>query len=518
MIDFNKLLKDEAKAEEEPITLTPEQQAFCDEVSQTSTSIRLDAVAGSGKTFSLVRAAQLIPQSEATIALAFNKKIQLVLADVFPSHIECKTFNGLGSMVWSRAKGRIKLNPRKIGALTSDYCRINDMGDDWASIRALTTQLKSSGIIHPAVLEKAINNDNEIDYDGIAELAEYHDIQCNKFIAEAALTILLESTKEAMGQCIDFDDQIYMSTYFAPDRVWPKYDNILVDESQDLSEMQHDFLERLMHDDTRLIIVGDPHQAIYGWRGASSASMDILQERFGLKCMPLSVCFRCPPEIVALAQESVPHIKPWEGKASGIVSYPEEWESSDLKKGSVVLCRNNAPLVALAFRLLEDDIPAYFAGRNLAAGLKKVVDKVGEGSLANALAEWRDSNVDTALANKKYDIADKIEDQYDVLECIRCGRKYENKYELKSGIDYLFRKEYSPDAIELSTIHRSKGKEWDTVYFLNSELIPGRWVSKALEEGKSCGPWMMEQEENLRYVCVTRSLNELIYITQERAA
>ena len=500
------------------ISLTPEQSAFLTEVAETSTSIRLDAVAGSGKTFTLLEAANRIDPSEATIALAFNKKIQEVLSSKFPSHVECKTFNGLGSMVWSRTKGRLPLNPRKIGMLTSDYCKLHDMGEDWHHIKNLATQLKSSGVIHPLVAEKVAGEARCLSNEEIVDLAEYHDIEVNKDILDAAMVVLLESTKEAINKRIDFDDQIYMSTYFAPDKVWPKYDNILVDESQDLSEMQHDMLERLMHEDTRLIIVGDPHQAIYGWRGASAESMDVLQERFGLKKMPLSVCFRCPPEVVKVAQESVPHIKPWPGKASGTVETLEDWEPEDLKLGSVVLCRNNAPLVGLAFRLLEVDIPAYFAGRNLAVGLKKIVDEVGGGSLANALDDWRGRKLSLAVANQNFDKADKIEDQYEVLECIREGRKAENKAELKQGIDYLFRKEYSPDAIELSTVHRSKGKEWNTVYFLNPHLIPGRWVQKAFEEGKSCGPWMMEQEDNLRYVCVTRSLNELFYITQERAA
>lgn len=501
--------------------LTPEQNAFIEEVETTHNNIRLDAVAGSGKTTTLVRAAQVMPQGESTIALAFNKKIQEVLAESFPSHVHCKTFNGLGHNIWMGLRGRLKLDSRKTGAITSEWCKQYDLGDYWKPIRALADQMKKSGLIPPGAESKLKVDAEIVDIEAALTLAEYYDIDLPKkqehVVVNAAVEVLEQSIREAYITRIDFEDQLYMSTYFTPDIAWPKYDTILVDEAQDLSDTQHDMVSRLMHPESRLIIVGDPKQAIYGWRGASADSMDVLSERFNLKLHPLTVCFRCPKSVVKVAQEIVPWIKPHEAANDGtVINIRTDWKPEDLETGSVVLCRNNAPLVGLAFDLLGSGIPAFFNGRNLGANLKKIVDKIPLGPLGEALASWYTTELSLASANEQFDKMDKIEDQYEVLQCVMENYKADSKAMLKEGIEYLFRKEYSPDAIELSTIHKSKGKEWDTVYFLNQGLIPGRWVQEACDTGKSCGPWMLEQEHNLRYVAVTRSLDKLVFMERER--
>lgn len=498
--------------------LTPEQQAFITEVQTTKNSIRLDAVAGSGKTTTLLAAAQSMDPSERCVALAFNKKIQEVLAEKFPPHVVCKTFNGLGSQVWTKFRGRVKLDTRKMGNITSEVCKERDLGDEWHAILAYANQLKKSGIIHRETAEFNKYPGTTPDTDTLLALEAHHDLSSNQEIVNAAFEVLKRSHAESKLKRIDFDDQLYMSTYFADDRYWPTFDTILVDESQDLSGVQHDMIERMMHKDTRLIIVGDKYQAIYGWRGADSDSMDKLEARYGLKKMPLTVCFRCPPEVVEVAAKIVPEIKPFQSKEPGaVIRLGTEWDPANLKLGSVVLCRNNAPLVAMAFGLLGLNIPAYFSGRNLGAGLKKTVDKLPSGPLGEALVHWKDLEVKLALANQQFDKADQIEDTFDTLTCIRVNAESKDKRALKTDIDYLFRKEYSEDAIELSTIHRAKGKEWDTVYFLNQHLIPGRWIKKALDEEKECAGWMMAQEWNLKYVAITRALKELIFIDKKRS-
>lgn len=493
---------------------TPEQLDFIKQIEEGSTGIRLDAVAGSGKTTTLLAAAQHISPSQTTIALAFNKKIQEVLEQRFPKHIHCKTFNGLGHTILGRRFGRPKLNARKMGELTSDRVNNSAMSEKWYEIRDLACQMKSAGLCHPDFEDKLKCETKIADYNSIQELALHYDLTIDDDIIDAAMDVLSMSMVAASTGEIDFDDQIYITTYFTADKYWPKYQNILVDESQDLSYMQHDMVERLMESEvSRLIIVGDPNQAIYGWRGAASSSMNDLEERFKLKRMPLSVCFRCPSQVVTLAQAIVPQIQPKENADPGVIERKGiDWKSTDLEEGSVVLCRNNAPLIALAFDLLRNNRPAYFSGRDIGAGLKKALKQVGEGLLGAALLNWMNENVDKAKAKGHYDKADMIEDTYEVLECIRVSCEARTKNDLIKGIEYLFRVEYSPDVIELSTIHRSKGKEWETVYFLNENLIPGRWILDAYMEGKPSATWMMEQENNLHYVAVTRSLNKLIFI------
>jgi len=50
----------------------------------------------------------------------------------------------------------------------------------------------------------------------------------------------------------------------------------------------------------------------------------------------------------------------------------------------------------------------------------------------------------------------------------------------------------------LSTIHKTKGLEFDHVYLLRPDLLPAPWVDEDDEES-------MQQEKNLEYVAVTRA-------------
>jgi superfamily I DNA/RNA helicase len=67
----------------------------------------------------------------------------------------------------------------------------------------------------------------------------------------------------------------------------------------------------------RIIAVGDRNQAIYGFRGAHSASMDEIKKRFNARTLPLSVSYRCPQAVVLKAREWVERIEWAEGAEDG---------------------------------------------------------------------------------------------------------------------------------------------------------------------------------------------------------
>lgn len=294
--------------------------------------------------------------------------------------------------------------------------------------------------------------------------------------------------------------------------------------------MQHDMIERLGAA-SRLLVVGDERQAIYGWRGASAKSLDDLQRRFKLRRMPLTVSFRCPENIIKHAQRIVPYIKAdkpggrvfnWEvdketdegGKA---VNPGPAWFPEDFVRGSVVLCRNNAPLIKLGFAFIRYGIPCYFTGRDMAASLKKIVQALPTSTtLQSALQSWYEDETDKLMEKKKYAQLDAVTDRYEALSAIILGSSAQDKTSLIRGIEKLFMRQPSPEAIELSTIHKAKGKEWPIVYFLNEHLIPGRWVLEAYNNDVPGSEEAMVQEDNLRYVAVTRAMDTLVYFTLDR--
>jgi superfamily I DNA/RNA helicase len=61
----------------------------------------------------------------------------------------------------------------------------------------------------------------------------------------------------------------------------------------------------------------------------------------------------------------------------------------------------------------------------------------------------------------------------------------------------------------LSTIHKSKGREWERVYWLNrAGTCPSKWATQA---------WQRNQEDNLCYVAATRAKAELIELPEINA-
>jgi len=77
---------------------------------------------------------------------------------------------------------------------------------------------------------------------------------------------------------------------------------VLLDEFQDTSPVQLDLLAGLF-DGAAVTAVGDPNQAIFGWRGAGSDTMGDFRARFGRQCLELhlSTTYRNPEPVLAVA-------------------------------------------------------------------------------------------------------------------------------------------------------------------------------------------------------------------------
>lgn len=99
--------------------------------------------------------------------------------------------------------------------------------------------------------------------------------------------------KNARG-LIEFSDQVALACAIA--RSVPavggvlrsQFKVVLLDEFQDTSVAQLGLLADLFGPGHPVMAVGDPHQAIYGWRGASAASLTGFRERFALPDQPVT--------------------------------------------------------------------------------------------------------------------------------------------------------------------------------------------------------------------------------------
>ena len=103
---------------------------------------------------------------------------------------------------------------------------------------------------------------------------------------------------------------------------------------------------------------------------------------------------------------------------------------------------------------------------------------------------------------RKKDTSSILEKYDSILIMIEAAEPL-NVGELVSGIEKIFERD-PVDSVILATVHRSKGLEADTVYFLGRELNEF-FMSKA--DG-----WKFEQEVNNIYVGITRAKRRLVYL------
>ncbi len=93
---------------------------------------------------------------------------------------------------------------------------------------------------------------------------------------------------------IDFRNQIKSET-----------DYILVDEAQDINWVQYEMLLIMAEDHHNLFLIGDPNQAIYGFRGSDVTILEDFVERFDPKVLHLSLNHRSTPQIVNIANNLI---------------------------------------------------------------------------------------------------------------------------------------------------------------------------------------------------------------------
>ncbi|WP_265446128.1 ATP-dependent helicase [Flexivirga meconopsidis] len=210
---------------------------------------------------------------------------------------------------------------------------------------------------------------------------------------------------------LDFADQMALAAQLA--RSYPelgglerrRFRAVLLDEFQDTSEAQLVLLRSLFAggqagstDPVRVTAVGDPHQSIYGWRGASATTLGSFPELFAdasgpAKVLPLSTSWRNDESILAAANRAagplraasrvpVEILRPRPGASVGLISaarlldpeaeaaYVADWiaERHTREDGewtgrtAAVLCRKRSSFVPVVEALRARSIPVEVIG------------------------------------------------------------------------------------------------------------------------------------------------------------
>jgi DNA helicase-2/ATP-dependent DNA helicase PcrA len=468
-------------------TPTEEQAAIVEAARSSDRNLLVSALAGAAKTSTLELIAQALPSTE-ILALAFNKKMAVEMQERMPSNVKAMTLNALGHRVWMDATGRrLKINASKTYDIAQPLAmslRSDVIWEQFAELLRIIDFGKACGYIPSGHFDQAKALMRDDDFFGHLE-QKLSDIEVD-FVREVTLTSLHMAMK---GDC-DFNDQILMPTIFHG--AFPRYALVLVDEAQDLSALNHATLRKMCK--RRLIAVGDPCQAIYGFRGAHEESMQMLRETFDMQELPLTISFRCPQEVVKHVRWRAPQMRWPEWARLGTVTTLSSWTADDLATDGVIICRNNAPLFGTAIKLLKNGRSCELHGKDVVASITKIMRKFGGHDLPqHTVLEKIDAWLAGEMEKNKPRAFDRLRDR---AECMKVFAM--EGATLGDALTYAQHLSQLRSPLKLMTGHGAKGLEFDHVYFLDQGLV-----------GKE------DQEPNLRYVICTRAKETLTYIRSE---
>ncbi len=253
----------------------------------------------------------------------------------------------------------------------------------------------------------------------------------------------------------DFSDQITdtIQLFRKQPKLIPSYDHILVDEYQDVNTVQTELLRLLQP--LNMFIVGDPRQAIYGWRGSKVSYIMDFQKASG-DTITLVKNYRSSPAIVHLMNHCIREMK-----------LPDVIPTQDFEKNTALFSFTSEAdeLQFILEKLVEEDKETFILART-----NRVLKKCSE-----------------MLRSKQ--IPHLLRSEYDASE--------------------------NTSKITLATVHAIKGLEAERVFVMSasSSNFPCKASDHPILDAMKYDEYDRDEEElRLFYVAISRAKKEL-YIT-----
>lgn len=529
----------------EPVLKTPtaEQTAIIGRV-RSGAHVLVQALAGTGKT-STIEACVAESPAKNVLLCAFSKDVALTLEKRLPKTtrdriLRARTIHQLGYAVLCAhgcvprvdddlIENLVNDVARAIGAIASRDKRASpDSECDWLPVKfgvGTDNAEISIGVTRAArdlvkrLKETCSNLDlgedqieecvQELDaFDSIDEADEAVARAIALFAYQGSARIDREPWREE--KVIAFCDMIWLPLVLGL-RPKKSFDLVLVDEGQDLSRPQFEFVQKFKVDAAPLVVVGDLHQSVYGWRGAVGDEVWEAMREIGAAVMPLTVSFRCSRSVVEVANQIVPDLRAKADAPLGAVrvcSFEQMLEvlpTTDV--GSFVLSRNNAELFRTAIQLWRRKARFHFhKGRDLARGLHQILarlDVTSVESFLKSLTSWYEAECKKAEEQASAAKLDRLKQRHATLLAFMECEAPSNLGRLLHEIISIS----SSDAlVTLHTVHGAKGLEIDRVFLLRQTFARHR------ERAGSNDLVIPQEELNLEYVAITRARHELVWV------
>lgn len=489
------------------------QQDIFDFIQHGNGNSVINALAGSGKTSTIVNAVKLIPSTCNALFIAFNKEIvkelEKKLAGV--KNVQVKTLHSLGLLMIRRNLGtNIEIDEYKYRT----FIKKNIKQLSSADFDKMTTKLMqqyTDNVIQLCDLGRYNLAQCEKD---LLQVSARHDIPIIDDECNAVLNVMKWGRENTTS--IDFTDMVWLPYELTLNPIGLQYDYIFIDECQDLNAAQRELFLRCFRRGTRFIAVGDKKQAIYSFAGADAKSFAKLQSLPNTTTLPLPISYRCPKKVVNLANQFVDTMECREGAPDGEIVH--NVSIKDIHDGDMVLCRTKMPLIKLYMRYLRMGVKSYVRGQDIGLNLLRMVDKTEQIMLNVSLQKdgvfarlyddlFEERNrlmIKRGMDLEDATLSNQIMNKYDSIKALEIlAEGLTSARDLHDRIENVFAE--SADGVCLSTIHKAKGLEANNVYILCKTLMPSRLATQ---------DWEKEQEQNLMYVAYTRAKYKLGFVSE----
>lgn len=465
--------------------------------------IRVNAVAGSGKTTTLVEYARSRKGRPRILYLAFNRSIRDEAADRFwhagVRNVRTETAHSLAFKSVA-AHGTLRVVR---GYRPPEVARI-------AGIRARDEHTRSLLAVHTLGFLQYYWNSGVERLHSVNYAATLSELEARQFADRHAEDLIGYSVRmlEAMnaGRVACLHDH-YLKQFQLQRPVLP-YDYLLFDEGQDASAVMLDVVTRQR---AVQVIVGDEHQQIYGWRHACNALQQCPYPAY-----TLSTSYRFHEQIARLARA----VLSWKGllhSGQNPVQIKAGGSLGHAMQSKAVVARSHVGLLGKAIDWLDQGGSGMI---RFEGGLPFTADGSTYATIRDLLA-LKEGN--------RTSIQDPILSAFGNLDELEAYLKKADHTELNTLtelvrlygtglIGYLQRLEKAARLSETSdrvdlvfgTVHRCKGLEFDQVDLAGDFVTLSR-IKRQLQS-HSLSPlernrWM--EEVNLLYVAITRARMEV---------
>lgn len=452
------------------LELTDEQEKIIDSDIRGDSALKIIAFAGTGKTTTLLRYTEIRPHLR-FLYVAFNKSVRLEAEQKFPSNVTCKTSHSLayrkfGKPHKDRLIPNLRLNDVKsrLGLKTYEQTRI-----------VSETFQKFLHSIDSRFHEKHISwRRFALQKEGSEDPSFYLSM------AAKLWTIMCDPNEDRIGMLHD----CYLKQYQLS-RPQLDFDCILLDEAQDTNPVVSDIV---LNQKCPKILVGDPHQQIYAFRGAQDAMRQIKSQQQSY----LTYSFRFGSEIAWIANKILRTFKEEKKNLKGIRQNNKLDEAQDY----AIIARTNAAVFDEAARLCSSGKIAFLGGIN-GYQFNDIVDlyRLYSGSMFNIsnpyIRSFQNYQALKAFAEEA--------DDWELKSKCKVVEKYQDSIpDLVKRVKATAVERAQADVI-ITTAHKSKGSQFSRVR-LCSDFPPFFQDNKLISKTE-----IDADEFNLIYVAVTRA-------------